>query len=130
MRSFSGHHSTRRVSGREIDPVVVPDPGPRIFVEEMPEFPGVDAELLRFVSANLKYPDEAVNNNIQGRVTIKFVVNVNGSADRIEVIGPVDPLLDNEAIRIVNLLPRFKPGKQNGVAVPVWFTIPVVFRIK
>ena len=114
----------------QIDPVVAPDPGPRIFVEEMPEFPGGNNELLKFVSANLEYPDEAVNNNIQGRVTVKFVVNTDGSVDRIEVLGPVDPLLDNEAIRIINLLPRFKPGKQNGVAVPVWFTIPVVFRIK
>jgi protein TonB len=112
------------------DPVVVSDPEPRIFVEEMPEFPGGDIELLKFVSTNLEYPGEAVNNNIQGRVTIKFAVNADGSVGRIEVIGPVDPLLDNEAIRIINLLPRFKPGKQNGVAVPVWFTIPVVFRIK
>jgi protein TonB len=114
----------------QIDPVVAPILEPRIFVEEMPEFPGGINELLKFISTNLEYPEEAVDNNIQGRVTIKFAVNTDGSVYRIEVIGPVDPLLDNEAIRIIKLIPGFKPGKQNGVAVPVWFTLPVVFRIK
>lgn len=114
----------------QTDPVIDPVPEPRIFVEEMPEFPGGNNELLNFISNNIEYPDEAVNNNIQGRVTVKFVVNTDGSVNRLEIIGPVDPLLDNEAIRIMKLLPRFKPGKQNGVAVPVWFTLPVVFRIK
>ncbi len=112
------------------DPVLLPDPEPRIFVEEMPEFPGGNAALLRFVSEALKYPEEAIINNIQGRVTIKFAVNTNGSVDRIEVIRGIDPLLDNEALRIINTLPHFKPGKQNGIPVPVWFTIPVVFKIK
>ena len=112
------------------DPVVLPDPEPRIFVEEMPEFPGGNAALLRFVGEALKYPEEAIINNIQGRVTIKFAVNTNGSVGRIEVIRGIDPLLDNEALRIINTLPHFKPGKQNGVPVPVWFTLPVVFKIK
>jgi len=109
---------------------LLPDNEPRIFVEEMPEFPGGNSALLRFVSDALKYPDEAIINNIQGRVTIKFAVNINGSVDRIEVIRGIDPLLDNEALRIISTLPHFKPGKQNGVPVPVWFTIPVVFKIK
>jgi len=112
------------------DPVLLPEPEPRIFVEEMPEFPGGTTALLRYVSENLKYPEEALYNNIQGRVTIKFVVNTNGSVDRIEVIRGVDQLIDNEAVRIISTLPRFKPGRQNGVPVPVWFTMPVFFQIK
>jgi periplasmic protein TonB len=112
------------------DPVLLPEPEPRIFVEEMPEFPGGNSALLRYVSENLRYPDEALENNIQGRVTLKFVVNTNGSVDRIVVIRGVDPSIDNEAVRIINTLPHFKPGRQNGVPVPVWFTIPVVFQIK
>lgn len=103
---------------------------PRFRVEEMPEFPGGLSALLRYVSENLKYPEEALENNIQGKVVLKFAVGVDGSPDRLEVLKGVDPLLDNEALRIVNTLPRFRPGKQNGVPVPVWFTLPVVFQIK
>jgi protein TonB len=111
--------------------VVIPDETkPRIIVQEMPEFPGGNAALLQYVSENLKYPQDAQDNNIQGKVTLKFVVNADGSVDRIEIMKSVDPLLDNEAIRVVKLLPKFKPGKQDGVPVPVWFTIPVTFQIK
>lgn len=103
---------------------------PRVFVEEMPEYPGGISELMKFVAENLDYPPEAVAANIQGRVVLKFVVNTDGSADRIEVLRSVDPLLDNEAIRVVKSLPHFRPGKQGGVPVPVWFTIPVFFRLE
>jgi periplasmic protein TonB len=112
------------------DPVVPVEIKPFIFVEEMPEFPGGNAALLKYVSENLRYPEEAQNNNIQGRVILKFVVNPDGSVDRIEVLRGVDQLLDDEAIRVVNSLPRFKPGKQGGVAVPVWFSLPVTFKIE
>jgi periplasmic protein TonB len=103
---------------------------PRVFVEEMPEFPGGAGELLRFVMGNIIYPEDALQNNIQGKVFIKFVVNKDGSVDRIEVTKGVDPALDKEAVRVIGLLPKFNPGKQNGVPVPVWFTIPVAFKIK
>jgi protein TonB len=112
------------------DPVLPPDNTPRIFVEEMPEYPGGNTELLKFIGENLRYPADAQENNIQGRVTLKFVVNPDGSVDRIEVIRGVDPSLDNEAIRVIKSLPDFKPGKQGGVPVPVWFTIPVVFQLR
>jgi protein TonB len=112
------------------DEVVPVDNTPRIIVDEMPEFPGGSLELLRYIGENLEYPAEASDNNIQGRVILKFAVNTDGSVDRVEVIKGVDNSLDNEAIRVVKTLPRFKPGKQNGVAVPVWFTIPVVFQLK
>lgn len=102
----------------------------RIWVEEMPEFPGGESELLKFIGKSLEYPEDAIRNNIQGRVILKFVVNTDGSIDRIQVLNGIDPSLENEAVRVVNLLPKFKPGKQNGVAVPVWFTLPVLFRLQ
>ncbi len=100
-----------------------------IAVDEMPEYPGGNQALLKYISENLIYPQDAQRNNIQGRVTLKFVVNRNGSVDRIEIIGSIDSLLDNEAIRVVRTLPKFKPGKQGGVPVPVWFSLPVLFKI-
>jgi protein TonB len=120
-------------SAISVDPLI-PDISPEekifIWVEENPEFPGGNSALLNFINENLRYPAEAVNNNIQGRVILKFVVNPNGSVDRIEVLRGIDPLLDNEAIRVVKALPKFKPGKQRGVPVPVWFTLPVVFKLE
>jgi protein TonB len=112
------------------DPVLPAEIKPFIFVEEMPEFPGGSAALLKYVGENLRYPEDAQNNNIQGRVILKFVVNPDGSVDRIEILRGVDPLLDEEAIRVVRTLPRFKPGKQGGVPVPVWFSLPVTFKIE
>ena len=104
---------------------------PEIFirVEEMPEFPGGEPALLAFIAKNTVYPEEAIMNNIKGRVTLKFVVNPDGSVGKTEIIRGIDSLLDQEAIRVVSTLPRFKPGKQNGVAVPVWYSVPVNFRI-
>jgi periplasmic protein TonB len=100
-----------------------------IIVEEQPEFPGGYPALFKFIGENLVYPQEAEVNNIQGKVILKFVVNADGSADRVQILKGIDSLLDNEAIRVVKTLPKFKPGKQGGVPVPVWFTLPVVFKI-
>jgi protein TonB len=101
-----------------------------IVVQEKPEFPGGDQALYKFIGENLNYPDEAEKNNIQGRVILQFVVNPDGSTDRIVVLRSIDPLLDNEAIRVVKTMPKFKPGKQGGVPVKVWFVLPVLFRIE
>jgi protein TonB len=114
----------------KVDSVVPVEEKPRILVEEMPEFPGGIPALLKYVGDNLVYPAEAQELNMQGKVTLRFVVNRDGSVDRIEVMKGVDPLLDNEAVRVVKTLPKFKPGKQQGVPVPVWFSLPVVFQIK
>jgi protein TonB len=105
---------------------------PEIFiaVEEMPEFPGGSAALLEFISKNTVYPEDALRNNIQGRVMLKFVVNADGSVGRIDVLRSIDPLLDMEAVRVVGMLPRFRPGRQNGVPVPVWHSVPVSFKIE
>jgi protein TonB len=104
---------------------------PKIFivVEEMPEFPGGKQALLEYIQKNTVYPAEALNNNIQGRVILKFVVNTDGSVDRIEVLKGIDPLLDQEAVRVISTLPKFKPGRQSGVPVQVWYSVPVLFQI-
>lgn len=128
------------VNGKVTDSIVT-DPGPIItdipiedniftVVQEKPEFPGGDAALFKFIGDNIKYPSEAENNNIQGRVILKFVVNPDGSVDKIELLKGVDPLLDSEAVRVVKTLPRFRPGKQNGIPVHVWFILPVYFRLE
>jgi protein TonB len=100
-----------------------------IVVEEMPEFPGGTQALLEYIQKNSVYPAEALNNNVQGRVILKFVVNTDGSVDRIEVLKGIDPLLDNEAVRVISTLPKFKPGRQSGVPVQVWYSVPVLFQI-
>jgi periplasmic protein TonB len=112
------------------DPVVPKETEPFISVEEPPEFPGGIPALMKFIGENIKYPEEAAQLNVQGKVSLKFVVKPDGSTDRIEITRGVDPLLDNEAVRVVGLLPKFKPGKQSGVAVPVWFSLPVNFRLE
>jgi periplasmic protein TonB len=116
------------ISG-SIYPEIPKEPEPFIFVEEMPEFPGGNNALMKYIGENISYPSDAHNNNIEGRVILKFVVNTDGSVDRIEVLRSIDPSLDYEAVRVIKTLPRFKPGKQGGVAVPVWFSLPVVFKI-
>jgi protein TonB len=113
-----------------IDPVIPTETEPLIIVQEMPEFPGGLPALFKYVKENLKYPEDAERNNIEGKVILKFAVNKDGSVDRIEILKGIDPLLDNEARRVVSILPRFKPGKQNGIPVPVWFMLPVVFQIE
>jgi protein TonB len=112
------------------DPVINPEPEPYVFVQEPPQFPGGEKALLKFISDNLKYPEEALRNNLEGRVTLRFVVSADGSVKRIEVMKSVDPALDDEAVRVISLLPTWKPGKQNGKPVPVWFSVPVYFQIK
>jgi periplasmic protein TonB len=103
---------------------------PLILVEEQPEFPGGYQALLKFIADNTKYPPEALENLIQGKVFIKFAVWSDGSVRRLEVTRRVHPSLDEEALRVVSSLPRWKPGRQNGKPVPVWFSVPVTFEIK
>jgi len=109
--------------------IVAEEPEIFIRVEEMPEFPGGETALLTYIAKNTVYPEEAIMNNIKGRVTLKFVVNPDGSVGKIDILRGIDPLLDQEAIRVVSTLPRFRPGKQNGKPVSVWYSVPVNFRI-
>ena len=98
-------------------------------VEQMPKFPGGDAELYKFISNNLNYPAMAIENNVQGRVVVQFVVTKDGSIGNVKVVRSVDRDLDNEAIRVCKKLPKFIPGKQNGQPVNVWYTLPVTFKL-
>ncbi len=99
-------------------------------VEQMPQFPGGEAELMKYISKNIKYPTMAMENNIQGRVVVQFVVTKNGSIGEVKVIRSKDPDLDKEAVRVVKTLPKFIPGKMNGQAVNVWYTLPIMFKLQ
>ena len=101
-----------------------------VVVEEMPSFPGGDAEMMTFINSNIKYPEIAKENNIQGRVFLRFCVTYKGTVDQISVLKGVDPALDAEAMRVVALLPAWKPGKQGGKPVNVWFQLPITFQLK
>ena len=99
-------------------------------VEQMPSFPGGDAALMKFLSEHIKYPVVAEENGIQGRVIATFVVERDGSITDVKVIESVDPSLDKEAIRVLKSMPKWIPGKQNGSAVRVKYTVPVTFRLQ
>lgn len=99
-------------------------------VEEMPEFPGGNGELLKYLAKSIKYPVIAQENGIQGRVICAFVVNRDGSIVDAEVLRGVDPSLDKEALRVINAMPKWKPGKQRGKPVRVKYTVPVTFRLQ
>ncbi|MCJ7447007.1 MAG: M56 family metallopeptidase [Bacteroidales bacterium] len=103
------------------------EPEPFVVVEEMPMFPGGDSALLKYIYENTKYPESAKANNISGRVVVRFCVTETGKVDRISVLKGVSPELDVEAIRVISTLPAFKPGKQGGIAVPVWYMAPIQF---
>ena len=100
-------------------------------VEQMPEFPnGGMAGLMQHLSKNIKYPTIAQENGTQGRVTVQFVVNRDGSIVDAKVLRGVDPYLDKEAIRVISSMPKWKPGMQRGKAVRVKYTVPVMFRLQ
>jgi protein TonB len=103
---------------------------PFVVVEEMPMFPGGDVELLKYIGANTQYPEVAKENNIQGKVIVRFCVTSKGGVSQVSILKGVDPELDKEAIRVVNTLPAFKPGKQGGKPVPVWYMVPITFTLK
>ena len=100
-------------------------------VEQMPEFPdGGMQGLMQFLSKNIKYPTIAQENGTQGRVTVQFVVNRDGSIVDAKVLRGVDPYLDKEALRVINTMPKWKPGMQRGKPVRVKYTVPVMFRLQ
>ena len=101
-----------------------------VSVEVMPEFIGGTAALMKYLSGNIKYPTIAQENGTQGRVIIQFVVERDGSISDVHVARGVDPYLDKEAVRVVKSMPKWLPGKQNGKAVRVKFTVPVMFRLQ
>ena len=98
-------------------------------VEEMPEFPGGMGACLKFLMANTEYPEKAKAQKVEGKVSVKFVVEKDGSISNPQIIKGGNPLLNDEALRVVNSMPKWKPGKQRGEAVNVKFTVPVAFRL-
>ena len=99
-------------------------------VEQMPQFPGGEAELLKWISTHIKYPAIAMENNVQGKVVVQFVVTRDGSIGEVKIARGKDPDLDKEAMRVVKTLPKFIPGKMNGQAVNVWYPLPINFKLQ
>ena len=118
--------------------VVVKEPEPEkpkeeeifVAVEQPAEFPGGQAALMKWLSNNIRYPEAAQQNDIQGRVVVKFVVEKDGSIGHAEIARGVDKDLDREALRVVNKMPKWQPGKNNGVAVRSYFNLPVTFKLQ
>lgn len=98
-------------------------------VDSMAQFPGGEVALMRHFAQNIKYPDAAMKEGIQGAVMVSFVITSKGTVAKAKVEKSVDPLLDAEALRVVNALPKFKPAQKNGKAVAVKFMLPVKFRL-
>lgn len=101
-----------------------------IVVEEMPEFPGGPAKMLEYIQKNVKYPMMARESDIQGRVFVNFVVEPDGSISNVNVMRGIGGGCDEEAVRVVNSMPKWKPGKQRGSAVRVSFTVPIIFKLQ
>lgn len=101
-----------------------------VVVENQPEFPGGNAALMKFIGDNVKYPVEAQEKGVEGRVITNFVVEKDGSLSDFQVVRGIDPLLDAEALRVLQTMPNWEPGKQRGENVRVRFTLPVVFRLQ
>lgn len=99
-------------------------------IEQMPQFPGGESELLSYIFKNLKYPVIAQENGIQGTVIVRFVVSKTGSVDKVEVLRSLDAACDREAVRVVRSLPNWIPGKQNGVNVSVYYTLPIKYKLE
>jgi periplasmic protein TonB len=114
----------------EEKPDVVEEEAPVFMVvEEMPVFPGGEAELMKFIATNIKYPDICKENNISGKVYVSFVINEVGKVEKVKVLRGVDPYLDKEAIRVIESMPSWTPGKQRGKAVRVQYNVPINFQL-
>ncbi len=115
---------------KETPPPVIEENKVFTSVEQMPTFPGGEAELMKYLGSHIKYPQMAAENGVQGRVVVQFVVTKTGSIGEVKVVRGKDPDLDKEAVRVVKTLPKFNPGKMNGQPVNVWFTLPVNFKLQ
>lgn len=114
-----------------IESLKLEDDNERVYtaVEQMPQFPGGDAALMKCLSNNINYPQEAMEEGLEGRAIVQFVVKKDGSIGDVKIIRSVGTILDKEAIRLCKSLPKFTPGRMNGQAVNVWYTLPITFKI-
>ena len=123
--------NTEVIQQVEVAEETIEDDQPFLIAETMPSFQGGDLNTFRnWVQQNVKFPQIALENGIQGRVSCSFVVNKDGSIVDAEVIRGVDPSLDKEALRVINSMPKWSPGKQRGKPVRVKYTVPVTFRLQ
>ena len=99
-------------------------------VEQMPQFPGGEVALMKYIDSHINYPPKAAKNNIEGSVIVQFVVKKDGSIGEVKVVHSLEKDLDKEAVRVVKSLPKFTPGRHDGQAVSVWYTLPVSFKLK
>ena len=99
-------------------------------VEVMPQYPGGQIAMLKYIMENIKYPKQAMKEGIQGRVTVSFIVEKDGRVSNVRLLRSVQSALDKEAIRVVKSMPKWTPGKQNGKPVRVRFNLPVMFKLK
>jgi protein TonB len=102
---------------------------PLTFVEEMPEFPGGEQKLQEYLKAHIEYPNAAIDAVRQGKVLVRFVVNEDGTITNVEARNTIGFGLEEEAMRVVRAMPRWTPGKNNGIAVKVWFQVPIFFKL-
>lgn len=98
-------------------------------VEVMPQYPGGQIAMLKYIMQNIKYPKQIMEEGIQGRVTVSFIVEKDGRVSNVRLLRSVQPSLDKEAIRVVKSMPKWTPGKQNGKPVRVRFNLPVMFKL-
>ena len=131
--------TNKNIFKEAIEEVVVEDRKPvveakpeEIFksVEQMPQFPGGEAALMKFLASHINYPPMAAENNVQGKVIVQFVVDKTGKVGDVKVVRSVDKALDHEAVRVCQALPKFTPGRQNGRPVSVWYTLPIQFKLQ
>lgn len=99
-------------------------------VEVMPQFPGGQIAMLKYIMENIKYPEQAMKEGIQGRVAVSFIVEKDGRVSNVRLLHSVQSALDKEAIRVVKSMPKWTPGKHNGKPVRVRFNLPVMFKLK
>jgi len=114
-------------------PAVIEEPGeeePFAYVEQMPEFPDGQAALMQFLRDNIKYPAIARENGIAGQVVVRFVVTKDGTVTNAQIVKGLGGGLNDEALRVVKKMPKWKPGKHNGRAVPVTFNLPIKFQLQ
>jgi len=125
-----GDNQNKNVLPLPIDSIKVNEQKIYTVIEQMPQFPGGDNALINFVGRSIIYPMEAFENSEQGKVVVRFVVNTEGKVEKAQVIRSVSPSVDKEALRVINILPAFIPGKQNGKVVNVYYTLPITFRLE
>ena len=128
--SFPGSSTQIFDQGKSIISPADTGENPFVVVEQMPQYQGGDAALLKYIATNAVYPESAMKNNIQGKVIVRFCVTAKGGIDKISVLTNTDQSLNEEAIRVVRSLTGFIPGRQGGKPVPVWYMVPVNFKLK